>query len=74
MDGASTSNRSLRTYLMFNGIDDRVEVSSSPLFSVATTGALTVSVWMMPQLLTFSHSVKGYVHWLGKGIGFGNSG
>jgi hypothetical protein len=59
---------------MFNGIDNRVEVSSSPLFSVATTGALTVSVWMMPQLLTFSHSVKGYVHWLGKGTGFGNSG
>jgi hypothetical protein len=74
MDGASTSKGPPRTYLMFNGIDDRVEGSSSPLFSVATTGALTVSVWMMPQVLTFSHSVKGYVHWLGKGTGFGNSG
>jgi Concanavalin A-like lectin/glucanases superfamily len=74
MDGSSTPDRSPRTYLMFDGIDNCVEVGSSPLFSVATTGALTVSVWMMPQVLTFSHSVKGYVHWLGKGTGSGNSG
>jgi len=43
-------------------------------FSVATTGALTVSVWMFPQVLTFTHSIKGYVHWLGKGTGSGSSG
>jgi len=59
---------------MFDGIDNYVEVGGSLLFSVATTGALTVSVWMMPEVLTFIHSVKGYVHWLGKGTGFGNSG
>lgn len=67
-------NGSPPTYLMFDGIDNYVEVGSSPLFSIATTGALTVSVWMMPQVLTFTHSVRGYVHWLGKGTGFGNSG
>jgi hypothetical protein len=43
MDGSSTPDRSPRTYLMFDGIDNCVEVGSSPLFSVATTGALTVS-------------------------------
>jgi hypothetical protein len=29
---------------------------------------------MFPQVLTFTHSVKGYVHWLGKGTGSGSSG
>src|SRR5437016_4983342 len=74
MDGSSTPDGSPRTYLMFDGIDNYVEVDSSPLFSVATTGTLTVSVWMMPEVLTFINSVRGYVHWLGKGTGFGNSG
>jgi hypothetical protein len=69
MNGSLAPNGSPRTYLMFDGIENYVEVGSSPLFSVATTGALTVSVWMMPQVLTFTHSIKGYVHWLGKGTG-----
>jgi hypothetical protein len=74
MSVSSAPNGSPPTYLMFDGIDNYVEVGSSPPFSVATTGALTVSVRMMPQVLTFTHSVRGYVHWLGKGTGFGNSG
>jgi hypothetical protein len=74
MSSSSTTNGPHRAYLMFDGIENYVEVGSSPLFSVATTGALTVSVWMVPQVLTFTHSVKGYVHWLGKGIRFGSSG
>jgi hypothetical protein len=74
MSVSSAPNGSPPTYLMFDGIDNYVEVGSSPPFSVATTGALTVSVRMMPQVLTFTHSVRGYVHWLGKGTGCGNSG
>ena len=74
MSSSSPPNGPPRAYLMFDGIENHVEVGSTPLFSVATTGALTVSVWMMPQVLTFTHSVKGYVHWLGKGTGVGSSG
>ena len=74
MSTSSAPDGPRRAYLMFDGVENYVEVRSSPLFSVATTGALTVSVWMFPQVLTFTHSVKGYVHWLGKGTGSGSSG
>jgi hypothetical protein len=74
MSGSPAPAGSPRTYLMFDGVDNNVEIGSRPLLSIATTGALTVSVWMMPRVLTFTHAVKGYVHWLGKGTGSGNAG
>ncbi len=55
--------------LNFNGTSkDYVEISDSVDFSVATTGSLTVSAWMRPDVLTFPlFESTGYVHWLGKG-------
>ncbi|MBV8277176.1 MAG: hypothetical protein JO170_18225 [Verrucomicrobia bacterium] len=55
--------------LQFNGTkNDYVEIPSSADFSVATTGSLTVSAWMRPDVLTFPIAEStGYVHWLGKG-------
>jgi hypothetical protein len=55
-------------YLLFDGIDDYVEVPSSPQLGVADRGQLTVSVWMKPATLYFPTTEgNGYVHWLGKG-------
>jgi hypothetical protein len=55
--------------LQFDGTkNDYIEISDSVDFSVATTGSLTVSAWMRPDVLTFPISEStGYVHWLGKG-------
>jgi hypothetical protein len=55
--------------LQFNGTaSDHIEISDSADFSVATTGSLTVSVWMRPDVPTFPNSEStGYVHWMGKG-------
>src|SRR5215472_406063 len=53
--------------LVFDGIDDYIEIPDSPDLSLATTGQLTVSAWIRPDVLTFPNSEKGYVHWLGKG-------
>jgi hypothetical protein len=62
-------------YLSFNGIDSYVEIPSSDLYGVSPTGALTVSVWMMPGVVNFEHSEgTGYVHWIGKGEGSGPDG
>jgi len=54
--------------LVFDGIDDYIEIPDSPDFSVATTGQLTVSAWIRPDVLTFPIAQStGYVHWMGKG-------
>jgi Concanavalin A-like lectin/glucanases superfamily len=55
--------------LQFNGTaSDYIEISDSADFSVATTGSLSVSAWMRPDVLTFPNFEKsGYVHWMGKG-------
>jgi len=63
------------TYLLFDGFSSYVEVPDSPALSVATTGALTVSVWMRPDSLKFPRTDgSGYVNWLGKGQGSGAQG
>lgn len=56
-------------YLQFNGTNtDYVEVQDSTDFSVDTTGELTISAWMRPDVLIFpNEESNGYVHWLGKG-------
>jgi hypothetical protein len=54
--------------LVFDGIDDYIEVPDSPDFSLATTDQLTVSAWIRPAVLTFPDAEStGYVHWMGKG-------
>lgn len=71
-------------YLQFDGVNDYVQVDSSPDFSVddnspQTSPGLTVSAWIRPDTLTFS-DVEGsldcekFVHWLGKGDVSGASG
>jgi hypothetical protein len=55
-------------YLHFNGIDNYVEIPSSDAFSISTSGELSVSAWLRPDVLNFPASEgSGYVHWMGKG-------
>jgi hypothetical protein len=54
--------------LVFDGLDDYIEIPDDVQFSVASTGQLTVSAWIRPDVLTFPvFQSTGYVHWLGKG-------
>lgn len=44
-----------------------MEVTDSTDFSVNTTGSLTISAWLRPDVLIFPvEESNGYVHWLGK--------
>lgn len=57
-----------RQAYFFNGSDGYVEVPDHDVFSLSTTGQLSISVWMRPDALEFiSKEGTGYVHWLGKG-------
>lgn len=52
----------------FNGNEAYIEVPDDNAFSIITTGALTVSAWMSPEVLNFKKNEDGcYVHWMGKG-------
>jgi Concanavalin A-like lectin/glucanases superfamily len=54
--------------LVFDGEDDYIEIDDDADFSVVTTGQLTVSASIRPDVLTFPVSQStGYVHWMGKG-------
>jgi hypothetical protein len=54
--------------LVLDGVDDYIEISDSPDFSVATTSQLTVSAWTMPDVLTFPIAQStSHIHWMGKG-------
>jgi hypothetical protein len=60
---------------MFNGIDNYVEVPSISDYSISTSGELTVAAWIRPDSLNFPNwEGTGYVHWMGKGEGTGDSG
>jgi hypothetical protein len=62
-------------YLAFNGVNSYVEAPDSDVFSVPTTGELTISAWIRPETLVFPHDERrGYVDWLGKGEGQGTNG
>src|SRR5215469_12665517 len=62
-------------YLKLTGVDSYVEIASIADYSVATTGQLSVAAWMRPDTLNFPRwEDTGYVHWLGKGAGTGDSG
>jgi hypothetical protein len=54
--------------LVFDGIDDSIENPDSPTFSVATTGQVTLSARIRPDVLTFLNAQStGAIDWLGKG-------
>lgn len=55
---------------MFNGnADCYMEIPDDDAFSIATTGSLTISVWVSPASLNFENAESGgYVHWMGKGV------
>lgn len=63
------------SYLEFDGEQSYVEVPNSDKFSISTTGGLTISAWIRPDMLKFPHvDGSGYVHWLGVGEGSGSTG
>jgi hypothetical protein len=52
----------------FDGNGAYLEIPDNDVFSISTTGALTVSVWVSPEVLNFQNAeAGGYVHWMGKG-------
>lgn len=54
--------------LVFDGEGNYIEIADNADFSVATTGQLSVSAWIRPDVLTFPvFQSTGYVHWMGKG-------
>jgi hypothetical protein len=54
--------------VVFDGIDDYIEIPDSSDLSLATTGHLTVSAWIRPDVLTFPYAQgTGYLHWRAKG-------
>ena len=54
--------------LLFDGQTSYVEIADSADFSVATTGQLSVSAWIRPDVLPFpAFQSTGYIHWTGKG-------
>jgi Concanavalin A-like lectin/glucanases superfamily len=53
----------------FNGTNAYIEISDHRDFSLATTGKLSISLWIRPGTLTFPDTEgTGYVHWMGKGV------
>ena len=53
----------------FNGTSAYIEIADHNTFTVPTTGALSISVWMRPDVLIFPFDEStGYVHWMGKGV------
>lgn len=53
----------------FNGDSSYLEIPDNDAFSIVTTGALTISVWMSPDSVDFKNAERaGYVHWMGKGV------
>jgi hypothetical protein len=58
-------------FLYFNGINHHVEIGDRDQFSIPTTGALTVSARIRPDVLAFPKTEEsGYVHVLGKAEGY----
>ena len=53
----------------FDGNESYLEIPDNDAFSIPTTGALTISVWVSPEVLNFPIAESGgYVHWMGKGV------
>lgn len=67
----------------YNGTGSYTQIADSANFSVATTGYLTICVWVKPvgsslngsgELVFADTEGSGYVHYMGKGTIFGSSG
>lgn len=57
--------------LVFNGIDQYLEVASSPDLSASTSGILTIEAWIRPDALrsaVMEGTTSTYIHWMGKGV------
>ncbi len=55
-------------HLIFDGQKTQVEIPPKKEYSIPNTGELTVSAWIRPATIRFSHTEgSGYIHWLGKG-------
>lgn len=55
--------------LRFDGRSAYLEIPDRDGFSIAATGAFTISIWMRPDTLNFAKpESEGYVHWMGKGV------
>lgn len=52
----------------FDGVSSFWEVPDAADLSPVTKGALTVSAWVDPSVLTFPNSTGDYIHLLGKGV------
>ena len=53
----------------FNGTSAYIQLPDHDAFTVPTTGALSISVWLRPDVLVFPvDESTGYVHWMGKGV------
>lgn len=53
----------------FDGATQYFEAPDAAALSPATTGAITISAWMRPDVLQFPNDESsGYVHWMGKGV------
>ena len=65
-----------QTYLSFNGTSSFVEIANRPEYSVDFADALNVAAWMRADVEKFPKPESGelYVHWMGKGQHFGDTG
>ncbi len=53
--------------LYFSKDSTYIEFPDHDAYSIQTTGALTISVWVNPDTLNFKTTDNSYVHWMGKG-------
>ncbi len=58
-------NQTNRSY-QFDGQTQYIEIPDNDLISIPTTGELSISVWMRPDVLDFN--TNSYIHWMGKGV------
>src|SRR6478609_8748863 len=65
-----TTNRFFETdkAYLFNGTNQYIEIPDADQLSIASTGELSISVWMRPDVLDFPSIENEYVHWMGKGV------
>jgi Concanavalin A-like lectin/glucanases superfamily len=66
----------LNSAYQFDGINDYIEIADDDIFSLTTTGALSVSLWIQPighstttdgRILFNDTEGSGYAHFIGKG-------
>jgi hypothetical protein len=48
------------SYMHFGDNKSYLEIPDSPKFSLATTGELTISAWIRPEVQDFIHTVEAH--------------